>query len=73
MTHEAAFSRLCALWEKMQTARNQQPIVDKANSLIYIYTSKNEVIPEHIWPLIDFFEQADTVLKSQTQQKEVTQ
>ena len=76
MTHETAFARLCTSWEKMQMARNPETIVSKANGLISVYMSKNELIPEHVWPFIDFFQHAETVLKSKklpVTQNEVTQ
>jgi hypothetical protein len=76
MTHETAFKQLSKLWEKMQTARKPETIVNKALAIITVYMSENEFIPDHVWSLIDFFQHAETVLiykKVPVTQKEVTQ
>jgi hypothetical protein len=64
MSHETTLARLSDMWEKMQTARKPETIVNKANALVSAYLSQNESIPAHMWPFIDFFQHAETVLKT---------
>lgn len=64
MNTETTFARLSDMWEKMQTARKPETIVNKANVLISVYLSQNESIPAKMWPFIDFFQHAETVLKT---------
>jgi hypothetical protein len=68
MTHETTYTLLSNMWEKMQTARKPEKIVKEANTLISVYLSKNKSIAAHMWPFIDFFEQAESVLKTKNNQ-----
>jgi hypothetical protein len=76
MNHKTEYKTLCNLWEKMQTANKPEVLVNEANAIVADYMLKNQFIAPQMWTLIDFFEQADTVLKSKkvpVTQTEVTQ
>jgi hypothetical protein len=76
MKRKTEYETLCNLWEKMQTSNKPEIIASKAIAIINNHMLKNESISPEMWPLIDFFEQADTVLKSKklpVTQTEVTQ
>lgn len=71
MTHEKTFKRLSHMWEKMQTSRKPETIVTKANAIVSVYLAKNESIPAHMWPFIDFFQHAEIVFSHRhTNQRE---
>ena len=74
MKQKTDFERLCNLWEKMQTATKPEIIASKAIAIINNHMIKNDSISPEMWPLIDFFQNADMVLKSKNnQQTEVKQ
>jgi hypothetical protein len=76
MKRKTEYETLCNLWEKMQTSNKPEVLVNEANAIVSDYMLKNQFIAPKMWPLIDFFEQVDTVLKSKkvpVTQTEVTQ
>jgi hypothetical protein len=76
MKRKTEYETLCNLWEKMQTSNKPEVLVNEANAIVADYMLKNQFIAPQMWPLIDFFEQANTVIKSKklpVTQTEVTQ
>jgi hypothetical protein len=74
MKQKTDFERLRNLWERMQTSRKPEIIASKAIAIVNNHMLKNDSISPEMWPLIDFFQHADMVLKSKNnQQTEVNQ
>jgi hypothetical protein len=67
MKQKTDFERLCNLLERMQTSNKPEVLVNEANAIVADYMLKNQFIAPQMWPLIDFFQNADMVLKSKNQ------